>query len=649
MSTNIPTSGLNTLGFIQENSLTYTEILNDLQAFVDALSEDEKLGFKAQFEGINSKILLEMISAKESDEIYHVITSRSENLMYYLNRLDSAIAIAQNNSYPVYRGSNIKLQLTITPKDTFVLSKFDVIATTEDYDLIVTQEYNMSKGEPIDIECYLGYVKEQEIIATTEDLLVFRFTNQNISEQIALYLNGNEVPTTKNILEMVDDKYFCITNAYMGVDAIYLNKNTSFTHRYTNGSKLLLKYIEYANITLNSIDIECGYGEVTNVKQLSNTIKPETVQSVRNRAMLYAETQNRIVARDDFHKVFKNSNPEIIDAVGDDYDSATVEVTYVKNNGELLNELEYQAAYNNLYHRKGYGIPMCLLSHPDIMLNLDLLIILQLTQSNSAVIPTYVREVLSKYELKLGSTINFSDIEHDLEGYSFVKTARVLPNYKTFQTSTLAPEGTVYIPTEPNGKLYVVRNPLFLTGKLEPSWSTSIGSQTIDNDIIWECQERSYTPHPAWKASTSIRKENIVWPSALPSFQFKCVGYTYKTGTVEPEWPTEEGKFINDGQILWISIAKNITADTWKKSTITEKGHVINATASKPVSYQAINYIPTTPSVEPSWKTNLNIFTDSTIQYAVINQTFNDDKPEESNIKLNWNQYVRFNETIKVI
>lgn len=649
MSVQIPINGLNTLGFIQENSLTYTEIIADLQNFVDALSEDEKLGFKTLFEGTNSKILMEMIAAKQSDEIYHIITSRSENLMYYLNRLDSAIAIAQNSSYSVYRGSNIKLGLTLTPDETIVLPKFSTIATTEEYNIVVDKEYELVQGEQIYIECYLGNVKEQELTATTEDLLVFRFTNQNVSEQIALFLNNNEVPITKNIIEMLDDKYFCVTNAYNSVDVIYLNKNKEFTHRYTNGSKLLLKYIEYQNITLNSIDIQSVYGEISDVKQLSNTIKPETIQSVRNRALLYAETQNRIVARDDFAKVFEISNPEIIDADGQDYDNSRVEVTYIKNNGELLSDIEYQAAYDNLYRRRGYGIPMCLLSHPDIMLNLNIIVLLQLTQANSPTISSYVRQVLSKYELKLGQTINFSDIEHDLESFNFVKVARILPDYKNFSASEKAPEGTTFIPTEPNGKLYIVRNPLFLTGKQAPSWSTEIGSKTTDNDIIWQCEAKSYAPHPNWTAETPIRKENIVWSPTLTSVQFKCVGYTYKTGLTEPKWPTVEGQYVEDNQILWIAIKKNVTAKNWQQSTITEKGDIVNSTVSTSLSYQAINYIPTTPSTEPLWKTNSSLFTDKNIQYAVINQTFNDDKPEESNIKLNWNQYVKFNETIRIV
>lgn len=57
-------TGLNTLGFIQANSLTYTEIQNDLNTFIDALSADEKLGFKTLFEGTNSQILIELIAAK---------------------------------------------------------------------------------------------------------------------------------------------------------------------------------------------------------------------------------------------------------------------------------------------------------------------------------------------------------------------------------------------------------------------------------------------------------------------------------------------------------------------------------------------------------------------------------------------------------
>lgn len=646
MSTN---TGLNPLGFIKSNSLTYTEIQNDLKTFIDALSEDEKLGFKTLFEGTNSQILIEMLAAKMSDEIYHIIASRSENLLYYLNRQDSAIAIAQNASYSTYRGSNIKLQITLKPNQTAVLPKMSVIGSAEEYDIIITKDLELTQNHEVTFDAYLGKLNEQTLTADTEDLLVFRFTNQNISEQIALYLDGIEVPTTTNILDMVDDKYFCITNAYSGVDCIYLNKRSDFNYRYTNNSDLTLRYIEYADITINTVDLECYYGDITGLKQVAGTIKPETVSSIRVNAPLYAETQNRIVARDDFHKVLQESNPEIIDAKGEDYSNAQVEVTYVKNNGELLTDAEYEAAYNNLTNRRAYGIPMCLLSHPDIMLNLDVKVLLQLTQGTSAVIPTYVRQVLSEYELKLGVTIDFSEIENRLESFDFIKTARILPNAKTYLASTLSPEGTVFKPTIENGKLYVVRNPLFLTGAQMPTWSTDIGTTTIDNDIIWKTEAKSYAPQPNWEPNASKRLENIVWSPAISDVQFRCIGYTYKTGTSEPTWPTEEGKYVQDNQILWIAVKKNITAPKWTSNTIIEKGDVVNPVADSTLSYQAINYIPKTPAIEPSWKTNMSIFTDKNVQYAVINQEYDMTNPEASNITLNWNQYVRFNEEIQVV
>ena len=644
----VPTNGLNTLSFIKANSLSYTEIQNDINTFIEALSEEEKLGFKTLFEGANSQILIELLAAKSSDEIYHIITSRSENLLYYLNRQDSATAIAQNLSYPVYRGSNIKLQLTLMPDETAVIPKFSSVGLADEYDLIIVEDMEVIAGQEVTFDVYIGNVKEQTIYATTEDLLVFRFTNQNISEQIGLFLNDSEVPITTNALQMIDDKYFCITNAYGGVDAIYLNKNKDFKYHYTNGTKMTLKYIEYKEVTMNSIDIQSTYGTITNVLQLANTVRPESVSSIRHKAILHAETQNRIVARDDFAKVFEESNPEIIDAVGQDYDNAHVEVTYVKNNGELLTEQEYQAAYDNLSRRRGYGIPMCLLSHPDIMLNLDIEVVLQLNSGTSALVPMYVRQVLAKHELKLGYTIDFSTIENELESFSFVKTARVLPRYKAYTPNELTPEGTVFIPTNPNGKLYVVRNPLFLTGAKAPSWPTTIGATVTDNDLIWTCEPKSYTYQPLWSANTSKHLESVIWVDKL-DVQFRCTSYTYKTNALEPKWPTTEGSYVADNQILWIAIRKNLTAPAWTGLTITEKGKVVNPTTASDLSFQAINYIPKTPSDEPEWKTNLSVFTDNNVQYAVINQSYDLTNPSASSIRLNWNQYVRFNEVIKVV
>lgn len=642
-------AGLNTIGFIKSNSLTYTEIQNDLNRFIEALSEDEKLGFKTLFEGSSSQILIEMIAAKMSDEIYHIITSRSENLMYYLNRLDSAIAKAQNVSYPVFRGSNVKLRLTITPNTSVLLHPLDIVGTAEDFGLIVDKDIALKEGDTITFDAYLGNLNEQSLTVTSSDFAVFRFTNQNISEQIALYLNDEIMPTTSNILEMTDDKYFCITNAYTGVDVTYLNDRPDFIHKYANGDKLTLKYIEFANIAMDSVDVTCHYGDIEDIKQVNKTLDFETIESIRNKANLYAETQNRIVARDDFQKVFEVSNPEIANAVGHDFSNAQVEVTYVKYDGTLLTGLEYEAAYNNLYNRRAYGIPMCLLEHPDAMFNLELDVILQLVSGSTAVVAPYVRQVLENYELRLGETIDFTSIEYDLESFDFVKTARVYPKTTTFEPNALVPTGTTIAPTYENGKIYVVRNPLFLTGADQPSWDKTIGGLTEDNDIIWQCEERAYTQQPIWSAKTAKDKESIVWLAEDTTVQFRCIGFTYSTGGMEPAWPTKLGEHVSDGRILWTAIEKDATALTWLPNKHTSKGDVVNSTSNTSFSYQAINYVPRMPKVEPRWSSQGNTFIDGEVEYAILDENFDDLHPSNSLLTLKWNQYCKFKENIQVV
>lgn len=644
------TETFNTLGFIKQNSLTYTEIERDYQTFLDALTEDEKLGFKTLFAGTNSKILLDILSAKTSAEIYHIITSREETYLQYCNRLDSATAISQSKGYNTKRGSNIKIRLTIVPSESMTLAKFEPICLVEDYDLIVTEDTELVAGKPKVIDTYLGKVKEQTLIADSEELLIFRFTDQNISDQIALYLNGEEVPHTTNILEMIDDKYFCISNAYSGVDAIYLNKRTDFTHRYYSGSTLTLKYIKYEDIKLTSIEVESLYGDITSIEQISSTIKPETTASIKVNAQLYAEAQNRIVAREDFPKVLRSFNQSISDAVGHDYTPAIVQVTYVKNDGQLMSQEEYQQCYDYLYKRRGYGIPMCMLMHPDVMLSLNIKVFLKLINNDTENIDELVRKVLSNHEFKLNDTIDFSAIEYELEGYKMIETARIKPDFKVFEADTKMPEGTIIQPTTPNGKLYVVRNIQNITGEEEPDWPIGDGDRVVDNNILWECRTKSYSAQPIWRPEMPVVKGLIVWPTdTTSSYEYVCAGFTYRTGSEQPIWPNEEGALVVDNQIQWMAVPKSLTATQWYANSIIEKGKTINATYARDVSYQAINYIPTSPSVEPDWATDESLYTDDGIQYVVINEEYDPDNPSLSNIQLAWNQYVKFNETVTIV
>lgn len=639
----------NALGFIQENSLTYTEIKKDYETFINALSEDEKLGFKTLFAGANGRILIDAISAKESAEIYHIITSREENYLQYCNRIDSAIAIAQSKGYNVKRGSNVKIRVTMTPTVNTNLSKFEPLCSVDDFSLIVTEDTQLISGEQISVDTYLGEVKEQSLIADSEDLLIFRFTAQNVSDQIMLLLNDEEVPVTTNILEMLDDKYFCISNAYSSVDAIYLNSRKDFIHRYGNGSKLTLKYIEYRNMPLSSIEVTSDYGVIDDLEQLSTVIRPEDTASVKVHAQMYAESENRIVARDDFQKVLEDFDSAIIDAKGHDYTPAVVEVTYLKKDGLLMSPNEFQDCYNYLYKRRAYGIPMCRITHPEIMLNLDVDVILQLNSGNTSNLNNIVRNVLSKYELSLGSLLDFSKIEESLESYKIIETARIVPHLTSFEAETLVPIGTVINPTVANGKVYVVRNLLNITGSEEPTWPTILDDTVVDNNIIWKCQQKAYATIPMWSAGASIVEGMTVTPTTSSNYQYICIGYTYETGATEPEWPTTIGSYVSDNQIQWMAVEKDPTADEWTANTIVEKGVVVNATSDTEVSYQAISYIPTTSDTEPTWSTTGTLFDDGNIQYVIMDKVRDNDNPSAYNIQLNWNQYIKFNESVVVV
>lgn len=655
-------TGLNPLSFIKANSLSYTEIQNDLEEFIAALSEDEKLGFKTLFEGTNSQILIELLAAKTSDELYHIINSRNENLLFYANRQDSAIAIAQNDAYSTFRGSNIKLSITIVPYETVTIPKMSSIGNAgDDYDLIVAEDIYLTRGTATTITAYVGHVKSEELTSDTNELAVFRFTNKNISDQIALYLDGtediNEVPLSTNILDMINNKYFCMTNAYGGVDVMYLNTSESeaYTHKYQNGSKFTLKYIELEDIAADSFEVFSPMGNITKLEQVTTYLEPESLDSIRHKSALYSEVQNRVVARDDFQKVMLNNYPILADADGKDYSNAQVQVTYVKKNGELLTTSEYDEIYADLSSRRSFGIPMCLIVAPTIIRNLSITTYLQLNYSISANTESYIKEILSEYENNLGAVINFGTIEHDIEGLDFVKVARIKLNTSAYVQETPVYSGMIFRPTNDSTYACIVKKVLALTGNSEPSWPTTIGATVIDNKVKWQCEQKSYTAQQRWSANTSKFLGNVVWPTNnAVTYQYRCVGYNYLTGAEEPVWPTVKGAVVIDNEIVWKAVTLDTSAATWAPSTSYEVGKIINRTPPSEegeeitVSYQAINYATTLP-VEPTWPDYNTTFTNGNIEYAVLKNEFNINSPNAFSIVLDWNQYCTFDLHIGIV
>jgi hypothetical protein len=268
---------------------------------------------------------------------------------------------------------------------------------------------------------------------------------------------------------------------------------------------------------------------------------------------------------------------------------------------------------------------------------------------SSTSIVDYVRSTLSTYERSLNPTINLIDIEKSIELYDFTSAAKVTYIAQEWVNSSTLPIGTIIEPTSDNGYYYVVQKALFLSNATEPTWPTTVGSIVIDNDLIWECKKKSYTGSDNWVPSTAYSKHDIVLPTVPNTYQYQCIGYSYKTGSVEPTWPTKLGDVVIDGQILWVAVTKDIAKPLWVADTITEKSTIVNSTVNTNFSYQALNFVPTSESSEPSWSTESETFTSSNIEYARISKVVDIKNASDSEIHLDWSQYVTFDETIEVV
>lgn len=171
-----------------------------------------------------STVLTELVAGYSEVNNYHAICSRRESYLYEAQLRDSGVAISSNLGYSVYRGENVKLTLTVTPTMDIHINRFDIIGTAGNYDIISLEDRDFQMGVDTDIQVVLGILKITTMTIADSRTYDFRFNNDLVSEDIRLKLDGLEVPTSKILYDLIDDKFVILANPVGGIDVKYLNR-----------------------------------------------------------------------------------------------------------------------------------------------------------------------------------------------------------------------------------------------------------------------------------------------------------------------------------------------------------------------------------------------------------------------------------------
>ena len=641
---------------INNTSLSYTTLTEEVLAWLQNLDDYDK--WKDLFAGSDGTILVEMLAAQAANEYFKIYGSRQENFMAYLSKRISAIAIAQNYGYSVTRGTNMKLTINVTPNSSLYLKALTPIGTCGDYDLTLVNNTSFVEGTPVNVDVYIGNVKTQTLTANSENLLTFRFSNNNISDVVQLYLNdetcsGNPLPYSTQLLDLLNDKYVGISNAVGGVDVMYLNTRDTAQYKYHSNSTLTLQYLEYAEVNYSSTTLEFDYGDINSLVSQTNTIVQEETKSIQINGPLYAETNRVICARKDFQNVMKTLNSSFIDANSTDYSNPIVQVTYILNNNMLLTDAEKASLLQLLSPMRCFGVPMCYISDPTVN-NFTINTTLKLMNSSNTnfVAEDIVNEVFAQFTQKLGTTIDLALIEHDLEDYDYIKTARSSFATTVWTAKGLIKPGMIISPTVDNGFNYLVLGFNYTTGTTQPVWPTTIGDTVIDNNIEWTCIPLDKNAVPIeWTANTSFNLFDKCVPTVSNDCAYQINRFIDKSSGVEPTWNTTVGEITYDvsatqsvyNGTAWLTVPKVSTANSWQANTSYSTGTVVNDLANAfDVSFQMINPVNRFSVTEPTWTTTEDIFIVDNVIFSKITQN-------PTLLGLAWDNYATFTHNISLV
>lgn len=496
---------------IDPSSVNVEDIKADIKAFLDAAPDTAK--WKDYFTSGVGQTQIELVAGLGALIAYNVIVGRREGFIQYARNRASIIGASQTLGYSSYRGRNAVLKLTITPSTTALLTKYQVVGSVKDLDLLMAEDTAVNAGVTTEIRVIVGTLKEEEFTINTAGPGAFRFTKDRVSSDVRLFLGNSEVEISERMLDLTNEKFVLLSNVLGSVDVYYLNL-ISFMTRYNVGDILKLQWVELQNVTFVETDVKYDLGTLVSFLVESNFQDLETAESIQVNAPMFHETQFVIRGRDDYSKAFKLLNVGIKNTDYTDVSAGVVDLCYAQYASCLFTDAELAQFVTQLSAFRAMGLQPPTISHPLISF-LDLNVDIKLL-NNSGDPTTSVEAIMAEFENVLKQKVSFADLEQMIEALSFVKIARVTYATTPWTASNTYRLGKHVTISPDNGKIYKVNDFVYKSTSVEPTWPTTLplGQTVIDGRIVWELVAQPEDVPAAWQANTRYKIGDYVAPTA---------------------------------------------------------------------------------------------------------------------------------------
>jgi hypothetical protein len=639
---------------IDPQSASVSSQRNDLLAFLESLPDADQ--WSVFFSSTTGRTLVDLLAAFSALLKYETIAARREAYLQFALNRSSEVAASQFLGYSVFRGRNVIFKINITPATTGIWSKYHILGTIKDRDLILLEQTAHNAGVPIDVYVVAGVLKDETITASTSGLDVFRFTQKNVSEDLRIFIGVNEVSYSKEIVDLLTGKFVLQSNPYGSVDAKYLNY-VSFTYRYNVGNLIKLEWVELKDFsyTLSDIAIDVAEGTVNASEVYQLFQEPESSNEIKINAPLNNETKFVIRAREDQPKILRQIDTSIIDAKGEDTPvAATMRLFYLRQNDFRFSSTEKSSLISKLMSYRPHGLKPCVIGDPvrnPITLKIDLYL-----SSTPGDPVNETKAIIAEYEYKLEQSLNFLDIEQLIEALDSIKVARIQLTGSAWSATTKYEIGSIVKATPDNGKVYRLERIKYFSGASEPTWPLVGGNTVNDGDIVWKAIPKDDTAGiNTWAATTDYIEYNQVKPSVANGFIYEAIEFRNFSNSVEPVWPplsgdTPEdlqGTTIYDGDLIWMARVQEGTPSSWVSTTRYKAGDLVKATNqitsdTVGVMFQCLGFVGTSLGSQPSFPViDGNTVSENNIEWKCLN-------PLNSPAQLDVNEYYKISTSITV-
>ena len=599
---------------ISPYAISFTNIKNSLQSYIQNKS-DVTSTWKDFYTAGAGQTVLELDAAVAAFYAFHFIIGRRESFLTVAQNYNSVVGGALDKGYNCSRGHNVHIRIQVVPTKTQSLSKWSIVGSYGEYDVVLLEDAILNKGIATTIDCVIGNSSVQSVPIKTTDLQQFVFTAANTTDDVRLILTDREVPFSTELKDAVNDNYIMLTNPYGSVDVFYLNNGN---YKYTVADTLNLQFIERNNITFGGISkstlvIDVA-SQVDDIILIEDRLDVEDKEHIRLAAPIYHETNNVVRARKDYVKFLKENNALIIDANDKDLNTGLIALTYLKKydseaGTSLLTAQEKQDYVKFMMSICPDGVAKAFIEDPVRVVRSLAITLWQKSNENiQATIEDDIDNILDTYRDRLAPVLDLNQIEHDIEQLPGVKIARVdlgaseYENNKKYKLYDVVTVPKILVGTEYQTWTMYCGKIQSKTGDTEPDWATagSIGDQIQDNNFIWE-NSNKYT--------TSI---NASWnkDGTYELYSDINVGYEVppkQTLATQPLWGAQLKK---DGNVTWnklkdygtlLSTRQNNTKYVLNQQVIVEANNQLAV-------YNAVGVTHKTSASKPNWNVNIDEF-----------------------------------------